>query len=199
MMNTIKIKAVLLLSSSAAVACSYGQELIRPSVQSKTSFAIVIDSKTFESARAEVMAYRQSIEKDGLGTYIIAHNWEKPEQIREQLQLLYKGKQPLEGTVLIGDIPIVMVRDAQYLTSAFKMNQKIRWDKSSVPSDRYYDDFDLQLDFIKQDTAKGRTHYYYYSLNGTSPQYIEMDIYSARIKPPVEKGKMPRKNQVLSQ
>jgi len=189
MMNTIKIKkAILLLSSFAAVAYSYGQELVRPSVESKTSFAIVIDSKTFESARAEVMAYRQSIEKDGLGTYIIAHNWQKPEQIREQLQQLYKGKQALEGTVLIGDIPIVMIRDAQYLTSAFKMNQKIRWDKSSVPSDRYYDDFDLQLDFIKQDTAKGRTHYYYYSLNGTSPQYIEMDIYSARIKPPVEKG-----------
>lgn len=188
-MNTIKIKKIaLLLSAFATVTYSYSQEIIRPSISSKTSFAIVIDSKTFEHTRAEVMAYRQSIEKDGLGTYIIAHTWEKPEQIREELQQLYKGKQPLEGTVLIGDIPIVMIRDAQYLTSAFKMNQKIRWDKSSVPSDRYYDDFDLQLDFVKQDTAKGRTHYYYYSLNGTSPQYIEMDIYSARIKPPVAKG-----------
>jgi len=188
-MNNIKIKkAFLLLGSLAAVACSYGQEIIRPSIGSKTSFAIVVDSKTFDSARPEIMAYRQSIENDGLEAYIISHNWKKPEEVREQLRQLYTARQPIEGTVLIGDIPIVMIRDAQYLTSAFKMNQKIRWDKSSVPSDRYYDDFDLQLDFLKQDTAQGRTHYFYYSLNGASPQYIEMDIYSARIKPPIEAG-----------
>lgn len=188
-MNNIKIKkAIFLLSSLATVAYSYGQEIIRPSVKSKTSFAIVVDSRTFENARPEIMAYRQSVENDGLGTYILSHNWEKPEQVREQLQKLHTGNQPIEGTVLVGEIPIVMIRDAQYLTSAFKMNQKIRWDKSSVPSDRYYDDFDLQLDFLKQDTAIGRTHYFYYSLNGASPQYIEMDIYSARIKPPVENG-----------
>lgn len=184
-------KTLLSLTCLALVASSYGQEIIKPSVSSKTSFAIVVDQKTFNDLKPEVMAYRQSVEQDGLGTYIIAHSWEKPEQIREQLQQLRKTKQPLEGTVLIGNIPVVMIRDAQYLTSAFKMNQKIRWDKSSVPSDRYYDDLDLKLNFIKQDTASERSNYFYYSLDATSPQYIEMDIYSARIKPPVEKGENP--------
>ncbi|MGY5252076.1 HEAT repeat domain-containing protein [Sphingobacterium spiritivorum] len=184
-------KTLLFLTCLSLVASSYGQEIIKPSVSSKTSFAIVVDQKTFNDLKPELMAYRQSVEQDGLGTYIIAHSWEKPEQIREQLQQLRKTKQPLEGTVLIGNIPVVMIRDAQYLTSAFKMNQKIRWDKSSVPSDRYYDDLDLKLNFIKQDTASERSNYFYYSLDATSPQYIEMDIYSARIKPPVEKGENP--------
>ena len=184
-------KTLLSLTCLSLVASSYGQEIIKPSVSSKTSFAIVVDQKTFNDLKPELMAYRQSVEQDGLGTYIIAHNWEKPEQIREQLQQLRKAKQPLEGTVLVGNIPVVMIRDAQYLTSAFKMNQKIRWDKSSVPSDRYYDDLDLKLNFIKQDTASERSNYFYYSLDATSPQYIEMDIYSARIKPPVEKGENP--------
>lgn len=184
-------KTLLSLTCLSLAASSYGQEIIKPSVSSKTSFAIVVDQKTFNALKPELMAYRQSVEQDGLGTYIIAHSWEKPEQIREQLQQLRKTKQPLEGTVLIGNIPVVMIRDAQYLTSAFKMNQKIRWDKSSVPSDRYYDDLDLKLNFIKQDTASERSNYFYYSLDATSPQYIEMDIYSARIKPPVEKGENP--------
>src|SRR5690606_8511911 len=108
-------------------------------------------------------------------------------QIREILRKLYKDKSaPLEGTVLVGKIPIPMLRDAQHLTSAFKMSQKIRWDKSSVPSDRFYDDFDLQFEYLKQDTTKGRELYHYYSLKAESPQFIGMDIYSARIKPQIK-------------
>ena len=81
-----------------------------------------------------------------------------------------------------------MLRDAQFLTSALKINQKIRWDRSSVPSDRYYDDFDLQFDYLKQDTASSRKLLHYYSLKAESPQFLEMDIYTARIKPPVAAG-----------
>lgn len=169
-------------------AHGYSQEIIEPTIKTPTTFAMVIDSRTFGEAKAEVMAYRDVIEKDGLGTYIIAHNWERPDQIREQLLKIHQSNRPLEGTVLIGDIPIVMIRDAQHLTSAFKMNQRLRWERSSVPSDRYYDDFDLQFDFLMQDTTAGREHYFYYSLHPQSPQYIEMDIYSGRIKPPVEEG-----------
>lgn len=165
-----------------------GQKIIKPSINSKTTFAIVIDNETFNKAQHEVIEYKQNIEKDGLGTYIISHNWDNPDEIRTILKKLYSEKSPLEGTVLIGNIPIVMIRDAQFMTSAFKMNQKIRWDKSSVPSDRFYDDFDLKLKFLNRDTANDRNNLYYYSLEADSPQYIEMDIYSARVKPPVEKG-----------
>ncbi len=80
-----------------------------------------------------------------------------------------------------------MVRDAQYLTSTFKMNQKINWQRSSVPSDRFYDDFHMEFDFIKQDSLQ--KNYFYYSINPDAAQQINMSIYSARIKPPVVKGR----------
>lgn len=165
------------------------QDIQQPGIKSETSFAMVIDSDTYSVVKDEIKAYKEVVEKDGLGTYILVHTWSSPAEIKEQLEKLYRQRTAkLEGAVLIGDIPIPMIRDAQFLTSAFKMNQRLRWDKSSVPSDRYYDDFDLQFDFLHQDTAKGREQYFYYSLNAASNQFIEMDIYSARIKPPVEKG-----------
>ncbi|MGN0003720.1 MAG: HEAT repeat domain-containing protein [Sphingobacterium composti] len=168
---------------------SFAQQVEKPTIKSKTTFAIVVDAKTYKAAETELKAYRQVVEKDGLGTYIITDNWTSPEKIREILHKLYLDKSsPLEGVVLVGNIPVPMIRDAQYLTSAFKMNQRFRWDSSSVPSDRYYDDFDLQFDYLKQDTAKGRESYHYYSLKAESPQFIDMDIYSARIKPPVVDG-----------
>lgn len=61
-----------------------------------------------------------------------------------------------------------MIRDAQHLCSAFKMSQKMPWQESSVPSDRYYDDFSLQFDFLKRDST---APYYYYSLSARGSQY----------------------------
>lgn len=90
--------------------------------------------------------------------------------------------------MFIGEIPVPMIRDAQHLTSAFKMNQTMRWDRASAPSDRYYDDFDLQFRFLNQDAADSRQQLFYFSLAPESPQYLEMVIYTARIKAPVSKG-----------
>lgn len=186
MKNMRVIFGALMLAGSLQ---SFAQEIEKPTIKSKTSFAIVVDANTYKAAENELKAYKKVVEDDGLGTYIISDNWTSPEKIRETLHKLYLEKSsPLEGVVLVGNIPVPMLRDAQYLTSAFKMNQRIRWDKSSVPSDRYYDDFDLKFDYLKQDTAKGREAYHYYSLKAESPQFIEMDIYSARIKPPVTEG-----------
>ncbi|WP_126971915.1 hypothetical protein [Gynurincola endophyticus] len=181
-------KMLLLLGSiifSGTIAKA--QSIINPSVKTSSSFAIVIDNKTYEAVEKEVLAYKSSIEADGLGTYIISHNWKNPEEIREVLKKLYKApKSPLEGVVFIGNIPVPMIREAQYLTSTFKMVETIRWDRSSVPSDRFYDDFDLQFEFLKQDEDSSRKNLFYYKIKAESPQYIEMDIYSARIKPPAE-------------
>lgn len=186
MYNIKRVLGALLLSGSLV---ANAQEIEKPNTKSKTSFAIVVDKETYQFAKAEIQAYKRVVEQDGLGTYIIYDDWQSPEKIRETLLKLYQDKgAPLEGAVFVGNIPVPMLRDAQFLTSAMKMNQKIRWDKSSVPSDRYYDDFDLKFDFLKQDTAKGRESYFYYSLRPDSKQYIEMDIYSGRIKPPVTKG-----------
>lgn len=188
-MSFNKLKAAILTSLISIGFNGLAQKIEQPSILSKTRFAIVVDRTTYHLAKDEIEAYKRSIEDDGLGTYIVYDDWESPEEVRDVLHQLYRDKNyPLEGTVLVGDIPIPMVRDAQFLTSAFKMNQKIRWDRSSVPSDRYYDDFDLQFEYLKQDTAIGKHLYHYYSLKAESPQFIEMDIYSARIKPPIAKG-----------
>ena len=163
-------------------------ETIRPKVKTPTSFAIVVDRESYNHTQASIEAYRDAIERDGLATYILVDEWEKPEVIREILKELYTDrKMPLEGVVFVGDIPIPMIRDAQFLSSAFKMDQKRPWHQSSIPSDRYYDDFDLQFDFLKQDSL--RPLYFYYSLNPHSTMYIESDIYSGRIKPAAREGK----------
>lgn len=163
------------------------QQIEKPGLNSKTSFAIVTDQVTLQKTGGAIKAYKQALEKDGLGTYIISGDWKNPDEIRAILQKLYLQPQKLEGAVFVGDIPVPMIRDAQYLTSAFKMDQRINWQRSSVPSDRFYDDFDLKFNFIKQDSAK--SNYFYYSLHPGSPQHITMDIYSGRIKPPAVPGK----------
>lgn len=175
----------LLVLWTASTLNISAQEIISPAIKTTSTFAIIVDNETFQAAKSEILAYKNSIEKDGLGTYVISHSWSKPEEIRNILKELYNQKKsPIEGTVLIGKIPVPMIREAQYLTSTFKMNEAIRWDRSSVPSDRYYDDFDLEFDFLRQDEG---TDLFYYKIKPESAQHIEMDIYSARIKPPYSK------------
>ena len=158
------------------------QTILKPSVKTKTTFAIVTDSKSYEEAKHEIDAYRASVENEGLGTYLLIDDWRTPQPIRELLIELHADlKAPLEGCVFVGDIPVPMVRDAQHLCSAFKMNQTMAWHRSSVPSDRYYDDFDLKFDYIKQDSI--HADYHYVSLRADGSQYLSPDIYSGRIRP----------------
>lgn len=180
------------ISAMAAIA----QEIKSPTVKSATSFAIVVDKASYANAKAAVDAYRQCVEEDGLGSYLAIADWQDPEQIRQLLQEWHADrKQPLEGCVFVGDIPIPMVRDAQYLTSAFKMSQKRDWKESSVPTDRFYDDFSLKFDFLKRDAD--RKDYFYYSLSPDGAQTLSPDIYSARIRPPHRAGQ--DRYQVLAQ
>lgn len=149
----------------------------------QNSFAIVIDETSYQKARTEVNAYADAINKDGLKAVVIIDKWYNPDSIKQQLINLYAAKtNPLEGAVFIGDIPIPMVRDAQHLTSAFKMDQvRYEWQRSSVPSDRFYDDFDLKFQFLKQDSAQ--KNYFYYSMLPGSAQKLSPEIYTGRIKP----------------
>ncbi len=188
--NNVKTWAPVLLFAllMGSVAPLAGQTVQEPRVNGgKTTFAIVVDARTAAAVANEIDAYRSALEAKGLGTYLVAHDWTRPEEIRSILQALHARKPRLEGAVLVGDIPIPMIRDAQHLTSIFKMNQRVDWKRSSVPSDRFYDDFDLKFSFIKRDsTERG---YFYYSLDADSPHEIRMDIYTARIKPPLVEGK----------
>jgi hypothetical protein len=177
------MKRILFISIlMACMLCTKAQTYVNPSVNTRTSFAIIVDRTTYQKAKEAVDAYRKVVEKDGLATYIIYDDWKSPEQIRDILIKLHKQKNMmLEGAVLVGDIPIAMLRDAQHLTSAFKMNQTRDWKQSSVPSDRYYDDFGLKFKFIKEDAD--RKEYFYYSLLPESEQHLKCDIYTARIRP----------------
>ncbi len=157
-------------------------KVISPNIKSPSSFAIFIDSDSYKAVEPKVAAYRDAVERDGLATYILVDDWASPEAVKDQIAKLYDNKKmPLEGVVFMGDIPIAMLRDAQHLTSAFKMDQENPWNESSVPSDRFYDDFDLKFTFLKQDEENKA--YFYYSLDAESTQYVRSDIYSARVRP----------------
>ena len=157
-------------------------------VKSSTTFAIITDSETLSKCSEEFHAYKQVLEEEGLGTYIISADWKGPEEVKAEILALAGKKPRLEGVVFAGDIPIVKVRQGQHLTTAFKMNEET-WpmEESSVPSDRFYDDFDLSFDFICRDTVE--TDVFYYRLSEEGAQHLRPDIYSARMKvPAVMKG-----------
>lgn len=148
-----------------------------------TAFAIVTDSKTYSECTAEIDAYASVLEKEGLKTYIVSGEWNNPDEVKARILALSKKKPALEGIVLVGDVPIVMVRGAQFMTTAFKMNEKtFPIFQSSVASDRFYDDFDLQFDFLEKDAEQENVFYYRLAENSTTR--LHPDIYSARMKVP---------------
>ena len=152
-------------------------------------FAIVVDQVTYNKVQTEIESYAKAIqEKEKLVPIIVIDKWGIPDSIRNELIRLYKQPNAaIEGAVFIGDIPIPMIRDAQHLTSAFKMDQNtFGWHDSSVPSDRFYDDFDLKFTFLKKD--KDEPLYFYYSLSPESVQYLQPDLYTGRIKANDENG-----------
>ena len=162
----------------------------RPAQKSATSFAVVIDAATYEKCHAEVAAYRDALQKDGLAVYTISADWTSPEEIRAELAKLYKSnskKMPLEGCVFIGDVPYVSVQNAQHMTTAFKMNEeRFPIDEASVTSDRFYDDLNLSFEFIKRDSVDNLR--YYYKLSENSPQHLNPTFYSGRIHYPEQMG-----------
>ncbi|MBQ9284849.1 MAG: hypothetical protein IJ209_00985 [Bacteroidaceae bacterium] len=150
----------------------------------RDGFAIVIDPESHRQAAAEVADYAHALEDvQGFRVYLVEDTWGVPDSIRAELQRLHELKtDPIVGAVFVGDIPVAMVRDAQFLTSAFKMNQAMPWRDSSVPSDRFYDDFGLRFRFLRRDTAEC-AHLFYYSLAAEGNQRLHPDIFTGRIRP----------------
>ncbi len=159
-------------------------QFIRSTGTHPASFLIIVDDVTFDHTSEAVSAYRNATEKQGLSTHLLVDRWASPADLKKKIKEIYQQEDNLEGLALIGDIPVAMIRDAQHLTSAFKIVQeRFSLPKTSVPSDRYYDDFDLIFTDLGADTTDQLLHYY--ALSPESPQKIESDIYSARIKAPV--------------
>jgi len=168
-----RLAAILLLIISAS--CSQ-----HPGV------AIVIDPVSEREASAQLAAYEQALQEvDGYRVFRLCEDWESPDAIKTQLEALYReGK--IGGVVFIGDIPIPMVRDAQFFTSAFKMDQTRPRKESSVPSDRFYDDFDLAFEYLGKDDDGDP--YFYYSLASGRDIPLEPELFSGRIRPTDTEG-----------
>ena len=166
-MRRIIILSLLLLSSVCGL-----------SAKQNAAVALVVDSDTHSAVKSSLDAYAKAIEKDGKTALVIALPRETdPAIIRDTLRCLHENSR-LEGAVLIGDIPVPMIRRAHHLATAFKMNPSVRRDKSSIPSDRFYDDFSLR--FIP---LGNEGQLWYYDLSPEGAQRVECDIYTARIKP----------------
>lgn len=150
------------------------------SCSKRAGIAVVIDPKSESEAAEELAAYESSLKADGYSVIRLSEEWESPETIRQQLKELYK-KGKIKGAVFIGDIPIPMIRDAQFFTSAFKMDQTRPLKESSVPSDRYYDDFDLTFEYLSKDDDGDP--YFYYSLTSGRDVPLQSEIFSGRIRP----------------
>jgi len=163
-----RLTAILLISISAA--CS-----------PRAGVAIVIDPVSEREAAAELSDYENALrEGDGYTVYRLCEEWESPDAIKAQLKDLYQNGK-IRGVVFIGDIPIPMVRDAQFFTSAFKMDQTRPRKESSVPSDRFYDDFDLEFEYLDKDDDGDP--FFYYSLKSGRDVPLQPDIFSGRIRP----------------
>jgi hypothetical protein len=153
----------------------------------ETRFLIVIDTESFEEVSKEVLAYKTVLEEEGLGVVVMIGNWDNPETLREEIRQIYRRKPVMEGAVFIGDIPVVRLRNFQHATTAFKMNEKeFPIEESSVTSDRFYDDLDLEFRFLSVDEKN--PHHFYYELTERSPQVVESEFYSARMLPPSDMG-----------
>jgi len=175
-----RLKNVLLVFLMAGILASCNSK--------QTGIAIVVDTESYSQAKEEIDNYANTLETEGLKPYLLVKDYETPDALREKLIALYQSGTPIEGAVFIGDVPIALVMDAQHMTSAFKMDQKkYGLETANVPTDRFYDDFDLVFDYIKQDSVNNLKHYY--SLNYESPQKIQCDIYSGRIKAPEVENK----------
>ncbi len=177
-MTRLRIPALTVLLLAAALPLS----------AQKHSFAVVTDPETYRQCGEAIETYRQAVCSDGLDAFVAVRGWSSPDELRDSLKH-YHASRSLEGAVFIGDVPIAMVRQAQHLTSAFKMDEEggpFPMRDTSVPSDRFYDDFDLKFDYICRDSVE--TGFFYYNLSPESPQQICCDIYTGRIKPSVKRG-----------
>ena len=177
------IISIAALAMAFTASAESEMTFIKCGKKAKTSFAIFTDQATYEKCQDELHAYRDILESEGLATYIIADAWTSPEQIKKIIGEIAYAKPRLEGMVFVGDVPIVMVREGQHMTTAFKMNEeKFNIFESSVASDRYYDDFDLQFEFLQKDEEHADT--YYYRLSEKGAQELRPEVYSARMKVP---------------
>ena len=98
--------------------------VMQPVRQHPTAFAIIADKSTFTQCQDAIMKYRDAVEHDGLSTYVVYANWRDPMQVRTVITQLYQECPMLEGIVLVGDIPVAMIRNAQHMRASAVTNMQ---------------------------------------------------------------------------
>lgn len=181
------MRNIMILIGLLLPAALCAQVVERPTAKQPAAFAVIVDSETYGQVRPALYEYRDAVQRDGLATYIVHATWKNPEQVRRAIRKLVRRDPTIEGLLLLGDIPVVRVRNAQHMTTAFKMDeQKFPFEESSVTSDRYYDDLGLQFDFIRRDEQNPL--HFYYDLQTDSPQRLAPSLYSGRVIYPERMG-----------
>lgn len=184
------IIALLLIAIVFDINVYAKSEVIPAKGKFESRFLIVVDTESFSAAKAEILDYKSVLESEGLGAVILVGEWSNPEILRSEIKELFSQKPVMEGAVFIGKIPIVRVQNFQHSTTAFKMDEdKFPIEEASVTSDRYYDDLDLEFEFMQQDAKNPLI--FYYRIKESSPQIIMSDFYSARMTPPADMGIEP--------
>lgn len=145
------------------------------------AFLIISDEAAYRELQPELTQYGEILLGEAYQVEYLHKDWPSPSELKDTLKQIY-AKKGIEGVVFVGDIPIPMIRGAQHLASAFKMDEdRFSNFRSSIPSDRFYDDLDLKFTFIEHDTLHPLCSYYQFSAD--SPQRIDKEFYSARMYP----------------
>jgi len=143
------------------------------------STALVVDAATHETARGALDAWTKAQAARGVGVVLVVSEGAEAEALRDELRRLC-AEARVEGAVLAGELPVPMLRGAQHLTSAFKMDEDLHpREESSVPSDAYYADFDLLWRAAPRTGSDGLLRWF--ELEASSPQRLERDIWVSRV------------------
>ena len=63
------------------------QTFVKPAVKVKdTSFAVITDKGTFQACEAELKAYQEILGMEGLPTFIVYNEWNKPEDVKKVIK-----------------------------------------------------------------------------------------------------------------
>ena len=80
-----KIKPIAIFYLLATLLTMAADRIIPESGKFESRFLVVIDSRSFEEATEEVMAYKAVLEEEGLGVVIMISNWDNPLKLREEI------------------------------------------------------------------------------------------------------------------
>ena len=127
------MKKTLILALAALMLTSLPAATKGLTKSRTTKVAVVTDQKTYEAIGDDLDAFTASMSFIGKEGILIIDKWQHPDSLRTVLKHYYTLHN-LEGAVLVGEIPIPMIRDAQHLTTAFKMDKPTGKTLRSLPT-----------------------------------------------------------------